>query len=102
MAEGMGLHMQSFRDKFKDLTSNIKRSMLQYAKILYNLADSKTSEQVELGSVEPAANIKLTDAGYPILPDPTSWRGGRKKELEPLIRTYIGQHYSEFFSIYLI
>ena len=97
MAESMGLHLQTFRDKFKDLTTNLKRSMLQYAKNLFDLAEHRASDQFDPG-VEPAANIKMTDEGLPILPEPTFWRGRIKKEIEPLIRTYVGQHYSEFFT----
>ena len=95
MAETMGLHTPSFRDKFKDLISSLKRSMLQYAKSLHDLAEHRVSEQIDPG-IEPAGNIKMTEEGFPILPEPSYWRGRTKQEIERLIRTYVGQHYSEF------
>ena len=51
MAGLIGLHTQSFRNKFKDQTNHLKQSMLQYAWRLHDLAEHKASVQLDPGVV---------------------------------------------------
>ena len=86
----MGLKVPLFREKNKNLTENLKRSMLNYVK---GLQETGINQDPGLEN-----QIKLTESGFPVLPDPVGWRTARKVDLELLTRTYLSQHYSMFHS----
>jgi hypothetical protein len=92
MAPMMGVNVRPFRDKFKDSVDQIKRSMLNYVKSLQVASGEREMDEAEDEDVVP--QITMTEAGLPIVPDPTAWRGQLKKTMEPLLRMYLGQHYS--------
>lgn len=91
----MNVNVRSFRDKYKDTVDNLKRNVLQYVKQLQEAAGEREIEEVEQ---DEAAQIKMTAGGLPILPDQSAWRSRCKKDLEPLIRMYLKQHYSTYIT----
>jgi hypothetical protein len=95
MAPNMNVNVRSFRDKYKDTVDNLKRNVLQYVKQLQEAAGEREIEEVEQ---DEAAQIKMTAGGLPILPDQSAWRSRCKKDLEPLIRMYLKQHYSTYIT----
>ena len=89
----MNVNFRSFRDKYKDTVDNLKRNILQYVKNLQEVAGEREIEEV---GQDEAAQIKMTASGLPILLDPSAWHSRCKKDLEPLIRMYLKQHYSTY------
>jgi hypothetical protein len=109
MPELMGLKLPSFREKNPDLVDNVKRSILKHVTWLQEAAGNAAQapmtgpeERMNIDSTgvdaESSGDLRMTELGFPILPDPSAWRGRRKKDLEPLLRTYLAHHYSEWES----
>ena len=94
MADLMGLKIPLFCEKNKDLVDNLKRSMLHYVKGLQDITANVTTEGPDNGAL--GNQIKLSESGYPILPDAAVWRSAYKKDLEVMARTYLSHHYSKF------
>lgn len=46
-------------------------------------------------SLPEGMHVKITENGFPIVPDVDDWSKLRKKDLELIIRTYLGRHYSK-------
>jgi len=89
----MNVNIRSFRDKFKDTVDNLKRNVLQYVK---NLQEAAGERDIEEGEQDDSAQMKMAASGLPILPEPLAWCSRCKKDLEPLIRMYLKQHYSTY------
>lgn len=81
-----------FRDKYRDLVDQLKRSILQYVMMLRDLAEQRDAE-LEGAELDPSAAFKVTDLGFPILPEPVAWKDKPKKELERVVRTFMSKHY---------
>lgn len=105
MAELVGIRVPSFREKYEDLVDNMKRSVLHYVTGLQTAAGQMRMNatngmtEVDHAEVDHAGKIKLTELGYPVLPNPDAWRGHIKKHTEPLLRTYLNYHYSRRTSL---
>jgi hypothetical protein len=82
MAGMKKVNVRSFLDKYKDTVDQVKRNILNYVKGLQEAAGEREPEN---GEPEVTAEIKLTDVGIPIVPDPKTWCGHLKKEIEPLL-----------------
>lgn len=101
MAELVGVRVPSFREKYEELVDNMKRSILHYvtklptAGQMVNIATtSATAEEDDHAEVDHAGKMKLTELGYPVLPNPEAWRGHVKKHTEELLRRYLNYNYS--------
>jgi len=94
MAKMMNINMRLFADKYKDVVEQVKRCVLRYVKSMREAADERDVEN-EAADTNPAAPLKITELGYPILPDVKTWKAGQKKDLERVVRTYLSMHYSK-------
>jgi hypothetical protein len=102
MAELVGARVPSFREKYEDLVNNMKRSMLHYVTGLQTRASqmvNNATAEDDHAEVDHAGQMKLTELGFPVLPNPEAWRGHVKKHTEELLRRYLNYHYSTWIPL---
>jgi len=92
IANVMGISASQFVNQHKDKIDEMKRLLLDYIK---GLRQASARNDAERTSQSPADFIKINDNGYPILPDNLYFDNLRKTDLEELLRTYLGWHYSK-------
>jgi hypothetical protein len=88
----MGISASSFVNQHKDKIDEMKRLLLDYTK---GLRQASARNEPVGSSDSPADLITINDNGYPVLPDNIYFDNLRKTELEELLRTYLGWHYSK-------
>jgi hypothetical protein len=91
MSKMMNVNTRLFRDKYRDVVEQVKRCLLQYVKSMREAAEERIAEN----EADPVAALKMTEKGYPIMPDAKIWKAGQRKDLERLVRTYLSMHYSK-------
>lgn len=95
--ENMGLSGPSFVDKNEDQVTEMKRSLLEFMKAAranLNRRDENEATGPGSGSDDDGFQVKMTVAGFPILPNIED-RTLSKVVYEKLLRTYLSQHYCE-------
>ena len=88
----MGISASQFVNQHKDKIDEMKRLLLDYIR---GLRQASARNDAERTSHSPADFIKINDNGYPVLPDNLYFDNLRKTDLEELLRTYLGWHYSK-------
>jgi hypothetical protein len=118
IADMMGVNTSPFVELHKDKVDEMKRNLMDYVKTVRQLKgpDKPGSGEASTLSADdglPAADNLLADtglpadiqiltspSGYPLVPDVDDvddWDKLRKKDLELILRTYLGRHYSRIF-----
>jgi hypothetical protein len=90
-----------FTERYEDQTTEMKRSLLEYMKSMRVKSNAGAGAGAGAGNNEeqPLTEMKMTGAGYPILPD-IVLDGLTKKKCEIILRTYLSQHHCEGFRLY--
>lgn len=89
----MGVDYMPFVMVYKDQVQSLQRHFGEYIKHLHRIKVSQLTGATlkEEGATE--LSIKYTSQGFPILPD-INMANLKKDDLEPLMRNYVGIHYS--------
>ncbi len=105
IADMMGVSSSPFVDLHKDKVDEMKRNLMDYVKTLRqqkgeDATGGGESSSLPAGDRLPAdtslpngMQVKITGNGFPIVPDVDDWSKLRKKDLELILRTYLGRHY---------
>ena len=106
IADMMGVSTSPFVDLHKDKVDNMKRNLMDYVKNLWqqkgeDVTGGGESSSLPAGGGLPAdtslpdgMQVKITENGFPIVPDVDDWSKLRKKNLKLILQTYLGRHYS--------
>jgi len=68
--------------------------MLQYVKTLRQVAEQQEADNDAAGQ-HPLGQLKMTESGFPILPEANIWENAHKKDLENLVWAYLSKNYSK-------
>lgn len=92
MADILGVPAQSLKQMYEDATKDFLRTVNQYIKRLRTATGPGPGPGTES---DPFA-IKLDPQGFPIIPNPPSWKKVTKDKLEKMYRSYMTEHYSTY------
>jgi hypothetical protein len=99
MAKLLGVPATPFDIMYPDKAMEMKRSVLDYIKVLRSAHMSNVQnagEDITNGFRKNSLQVD-DDTGFPIAPRPTLWSKVTKAELEPIYRLYITRHYRKIF-----
>lgn len=88
----MGVPAKSLEDIYQDKAADMKRTMLEYIKMLRGIQNQATGP----GPSHRPPTIELDADNYPIAPAPAMCEKLPKADLEYMYRTYLKQHYSTY------
>jgi hypothetical protein len=93
----MGLSGRAFVDRNENQVTEMKRSMLEFmkaARVTLKRREENDLTEPESGPDNEDPQVKMSAAGFPILPNITS-KTLSKMAYERLLRAYLSQHYCE-------
>ena len=106
IAETMNVPSPTFLALHKDKMDEIKRLLMDYVK---NLRDQRSKTFIDQNNDGTAGKqistnweVKISDSGYPILPSIGTLDVLRKGELDIIVRTFLGSHYSAFSITFIL
>jgi hypothetical protein len=95
IALNMGMpSKRSFEDTYENSVTEMTRNLVNYVK---SLRDSR--ENIVTGqNAEPAPDVTMNSDGFPVLPVAIEQKSLKKRELEEIMRAYMGRHYCKTIS----
>ena len=103
LLENMGLSGRTFTQKHSDKVVEMTRLLLDYMKTVRQRVSEEVSPDPDSAAIEepepPAFEIKMTEHGYPVLPDLIMKTELSKSQCEELLRGYLSQHYCKFILV---
>ncbi|KAF8804320.1 hypothetical protein BYT27DRAFT_7213959 [Phlegmacium glaucopus] len=102
IADVMGIPAQSFADMHKDKIDELKRHLMDYVKSLQQMTGLVSdAEARDSRALPPEWQVQITEDGYPRVPHPVPLEDLRKGELDEVLRSYLGWHYSVYYHMLL-
>lgn len=95
MADLMDVPAQPFENINQDKVKEIKRLFWEYIRSLKDTRNPTRATAVELNKKD--RGLQLDEDRFPVIPSPWVSENRKKKELELLYSSFLGQHYSEFY-----
>ena len=96
MAKFLGVPAMPFDIMFPDKAKEMKRTVLDYIKILRNAhfsSSQNTGDEITNGLQKNT--LQIDESGFPVAPRPQSWLKVKRDDLEPIYRMYMTRHYRE-------
>lgn len=101
IADNMGFrNKRSFEDTHEDKVKEVTRALVSYVKSLRDSGGNTGGQHIGIGT--DLLELSLDANGYPLLPSDIVQKSRSKRELEDIMRTYLGQHYCLWESYLLI
>lgn len=102
IAKYMGVPAMPFEVMYKDKATEMKRLVFDYIKTLRRQHLGDISEApAEIDGFQKDT-LKIHESGFPLAPQPTSWKKITRGDLEVIYRLYVTRHYREFIVIIFI